>query len=76
MFIYGFPTTKDEWDENPFTEGAMSPENCISEACHIYVNDTGDRYVGFDWNLGLDEITMIKYLAPFSSDLSTRKVTD
>ena len=75
MFIFGFPITEsDNWSDDPFAEEEVNPETLICEACHIYEDIDGTKYIGFNLKLGLDETTMKEYLAPFSSDLKTRKV--
>jgi len=75
MLIFGFPITEsDNWGDDPFADGEISPEELICEACHIYESSDGAKYIGFNLNLGLDEVSMREYLARFSLDLKIRKV--
>ena len=73
MLIFGFPIGEiDKWTEDP--SGILAPENMICEACHIYQDIEGFKYIGFDVNLGLSMDEMREYLSSFSSDLYVRKV--
>lgn len=77
MFIFGFPICPDDahWCEDPFSEDEeFTPEAKISEACHVYKTREGQRYIGFEIKLGLNEEDMRNMLVRYSSDLDIRKV--
>lgn len=76
MFIYGFPLSIDDdaWDEDPENSESITPESEICEACHIYYDSDGNRYIGMELTLGLSVDEMNDILSPFSEELHIRRV--
>lgn len=74
MYIFGFPIADIDGWSDPFSGHTNTPEDEICEACHIYEDAEGNRFIGFDLKLKLDEESMRNILSPFSSDLDVRKV--
>lgn len=75
MFIYGFPLEVDSvWGEDPESIESNTPEGEICEACHIYYDSDGNRYIGMELSLGLSIGEMDDILSPFSTELHIRRV--
>jgi hypothetical protein len=71
MLIFGYrlAATDTQWSDDPFADSG-TPETEICEACHIYEDDKGRRYIGFELALGMPVSEMEKLLAPYSESLS------
>lgn len=70
MLIFGFklPEDDDYWKDDPFSEFG-TPESDICEACHVYHDLSGNRYIGFEVALGMPQSEMESLLHPFSHSL-------
>lgn len=75
MLIFGFKLADDDdtWEDNPFL-GANTPEEEICEACHVYWDTEGNRYIGFELALGMPRHEMYQLLTPHSDFLTVYEV--
>lgn len=49
---------EDDYDSCEEEYTTINPEKQYSSACHLYVNDKGSQFVGFELSLGLSEDEM------------------